>query len=192
MPRLILGSSSPYRAELLQRLGLAFEQVAPGVDETPLDAESANAYVKRLARAKAEAAAPNTGEALTIGSDQIATLGDRWLRKPPDLATAEPQLSACSGRRVLFHTGIALHDGRTGRTRSRVVGYRVHFRMLSAATIHRYVAAERPLDSGGAFRVEGLGITLFTRLEGEDPNALVGLPLIALVDLLAAVGVHLP
>lgn len=192
MSRLVLGSSSPYRAELLARLGLPFEQIAPGIDETPAAGEAAPAYVERLAREKALAAAPGTAEALTIGSDQIATLGERWLRKPGAAPAAEAQLAACSGQCVTFHTGLAVHDGATGTLRSVVVPFKVHFRELSADAIHRYVAAERPLDSAGAFRVEGLGIALFSRLEGDDPNALVGLPLIALIDLLAEFGVVVP
>ncbi len=192
MPRLVLGSSSPYRAELLTRLGLPFEQISPDIDETPAQGETARAYVERLAREKAEAAAPGIAEALTIGSDQIATLGERWLRKPGTVAAAEAQLAACSGACVTFHTGLAVHEGRSRVLRSVVVPFRVHFRTLSADTIRRYVAAERPLDSAGAFRAEGLGIALFSKLEGDDPNALVGLPLIALVDLLAESGVVIP
>jgi septum formation protein len=192
VPRLVLGSSSPYRAELLTRLGLPFDRTAPDIDETPAPGEPVPDYVERLAREKARAAAPGTSDTLTIGSDQAAALDGRWLRKPGTLEAAADQLAACSGRCVTFHTGVAVHDGTTGTVRSTVVPFRVHFRTLSDDAIRRYVNAERPLDSAGAFRVEGLGITLFSRLEGDDPNALVGLPLIALVDLLADAGLTLP
>jgi MAF protein len=177
---------------MLARFGLPFDRTAPDIDETPAPGEPVPDYVERLAREKARAAAPGTPDTLTIGSDQAAALDGRWLRKPGTLEAASDQLAACSGRCVTFHTGVAVHDGTTGTVRSTVVPFRVHFRSLSRDAIRRYVSAERPLDSAGAFRVEGLGITLFSRLEGDDPNALVGLPLIALVDLLADAGLALP
>lgn len=192
MKRLVLASTSPYRAELLARLQLPFETMPPGVDETPSPGESPHDYVCRLAMEKARAVAPQAGSALIIGSDQIALLGERWLRKPGTPERAEEQLAACSGRCVTFLTGVAVHDSAHAQTRHTLVPYRVYFRELDRARIRRYVERERPLDSAGAFRMEGLGISLFARLEGDDPNALVGLPLIALVDLLAAFGLHVP
>lgn len=192
MQKIILASSSPYRAELLARLGLAFDIIPSDIDETPATGETPHAYVRRLAMEKAKAVAPESGDVLTIGSDQTAVVDGQWLRKPGTPERAEAQLAACNGRCVTFLTGVAVHDSGQSRTLDAVVPYRVHFRTLPPAAIRRYVAAERPLDSAGAFRVEGLGIALFSRLEGDDPNALVGLPLIALVDLLAACGVALP
>lgn len=189
-PQIILASTSPYRAQLLQRLGLAFERRAPEVDETPLQGESAAEYVQRLARAKA--LAMDVPGALVIGADQAAVLDGRILGKPGTPERAVEQLRAAAGRRVSFLTGICLHDGRSGVSRADVVAYHIRFRDLDEQTLRRYVERERPLDCAGSFKAEGLGITLFHRMKGDDPTALIGLPLIRLVDFLREAGLTVP
>jgi septum formation protein len=191
-PRLVLASTSPHRHKLLDRLGLAFDVAAPDVDETPLPGEAPDAIALRLAGAKAAAVADRLGEgrALVIGSDQVADLDGRPLGKPGTPERCVDQLLACSGRTVRFHTGLALTDTASGETRALVEPFAVRFRTLDRTAVERYVAVEAPLDAAGGFYVEGLGIVLFEALDGRDPNALVGLPLIALVDLLADAGVY--
>jgi septum formation protein len=191
-PRLILGSTSRYRAELLRRLLPGFEQRAPGTDETALPGEAPAERALRLAVAKAEAAADGQRDALVIGSDQVAELDGRMLDKPGSAEAARAQLAASSGRSVQFHTALCLLDTRDGRRHVHVDHTRVHFRPLDAAEIARYVERERPLDCAGSFKCEGLGISLFERIENEDPSALIGLPLIALARLLRAAGIALP
>jgi septum formation protein len=191
-PRVVLASTSRYRAELLRRLLPTFEQRAPGTDETALPGEALDARAARLAVAKAAAAAAGLGDALVIGSDQVAELDGRALDKPGSAANARAQLAASSGRVVHFHTALCLFDTRSGRHQLHVDHTRVHFRTLDAAEIDRYVAREQPLDCAGSFKCEGLGISLFERIDSEDPSALVGLPLIALARLLRATGVAVP
>ncbi|MFA7619887.1 MAG: Maf family nucleotide pyrophosphatase [Thiohalomonadaceae bacterium] len=190
-PALVLGSTSPYRRELLARLGLAFEVDAPDVDEHALPGEAPDALVRRLAEAKARAVAARHPGALVIGSDQVAVLDGVILGKPGDHARAMQQLRAASGKTVLFQTGLCLFDDRNGSAQVDVVPFRVVFRTLSDAQIENYLRRERPYNCAGSFKSEGLGISLFQRLEGDDPNALIGLPLIRLVDMLAEAGVHL-
>lgn len=191
-PRLILGSTSRYRAELLRRLLPGFEQRAPGTDETALPGEAPAERALRLAVAKAEAAADGQRDALVIGSDQVAELDGRMLDKPGSAEAARAQLAASSGRSVQFHTALCLLDTRDGRRHVHVDHTRVHFRPLDETEIARYVERERPLDCAGSFKCEGLGISLFERIENEDPSALIGLPLIALARLLRAAGIALP
>lgn len=191
-PRLILGSTSRYRAELLQRLRIEFEQRAPGTDEAALPGEAPADRALRLAIAKAEAAAEGIADALVIGSDQVAELDGRILDKPGSPERAREQLAASSGRVVHFHTALCLLNGRNGRRHTHVDHTRVHFRELTTQDIARYVERERPLDCAGSFKCEGLGITLFERIENEDPSALIGLPLIALARLLRQAGMPLP
>jgi septum formation protein len=191
-PRLILGSTSRYRAELLRRLLPSFEQRAPGTDESPLPGETPADRALRLAIAKAEATANDQHEALVIGSDQVAELDGRILDKPGTPERARDQLAASSGQTVHFHTALALLDTRDGRCRTHVDHTRVRFRALTAEEIARYVERERPLDCAGSFKCEGLGISLFERIENEDPSALIGLPLIALARLLREAGIALP
>lgn len=191
-PRLILGSTSRYRAELLRRLLPSFEQRAPGTDESPLPGETPADRALRLAIAKAEAAASGQRDALVIGSDQVAELDGRVLDKPGTPERARAQLAASSGRSVHFHTALALLDTRDGRCRTHVDHTRVRFRVLDRAEIARYVEREQPLDCAGSFKCEGLGISLFERIENEDPSALIGLPLIALARLLREAGIALP
>ncbi|EAR23552.1 Maf family protein [Nitrococcus mobilis] len=190
--RLILGSASPYRAGLLRRLGLPFEQTPGRIDETPRPDEDPAAYVVRLAIAKAKAAAPLDEPALIIGSDQAAVLDGEILGKAQTLERAIAQLRRASGRRVEFLTGLALINSTTGAVQSDMIPARAYFRHLSEASITRYVEHERPLDCAGSIKVEGLGIVLLQRLEGDDPTALIGLPLIRLTAMLAAEGIHLP
>jgi MAF protein len=186
---LVLASTSRYRAELLGKLGLPFVTASPGTDESPLPGESPQDLVTRLAQAKAEAVAARFPDALIIGSDQMAVCGSDVLGKPGTRERAEAQLALLSGRSVEFVTGLCLHDARSGRTAVEMDLTRVVFRQLSATEIRDYVAREQPLDCAGAFKSEGLGIALFERIEGEDPNALIGLPLIRLCRLLRAVDV---
>jgi septum formation protein len=191
-PRLILGSTSRYRAELLQRLRIEFERRAPGTDEAALPGEAPADRALRLAIAKAEAAAEGIADALVIGSDQVAELDGQILDKPGSPERARDQLAASSGRVVHFHTALCLLDGRSGRRHTHVDHTRVHFRELADQEIARYIERERPLDCAGSFKCEGLGITLFERIDNEDPTALIGLPLIALARLLRQAGVALP
>ncbi len=191
-PTLVLASSSPWRQELLTRLGLPFQCVSPDIDETRLPAETAPDLVERLARAKAAALAPRFPDHLIIGSDQVAVLADGTiLGKPGTHDKAADQLARCSGSTVTFVTGLALMDTQNGSTDCLHEDFRVHFRTLSARDIHQYLLAERPYNCAGSFRMEGLGIVLFRSLEGRDPNSLVGLPLIALTDLLLARGMDI-
>ncbi|MFP4063528.1 MAG: Maf family protein [Halochromatium sp.] len=187
--QLVLASTSPFRRELLARLGLAFVTAAPQCDETRLDAEPAPALVQRLAEAKARAVAAHFPDALIIGSDQVACLDDRILGKPGTRARALEQLRAASGREVVFRTGLCLYDARTDRAESCCETYRVWFRTLAEAEIAGYVDREQPFGCAGSFKAEGLGIALFERLEGEDPTSLIGLPLIRLAALLRAAGI---
>lgn len=191
MAPLILGSTSPYRRELLARLRLPFECMRPEVDERPQAGETSDALARRLARAKAEAVASRAPGAWVIGSDQVATFDGRPLGKPGHRDAAITQLAAMSGRSVVFHTAIALacHGQPTLRAEDRT---EVRFRDLDADAIARYVDAEEPFDCAGSFKCEGLGIALFEAIHNEDPTALVGLPLIATARLLRQAGYRLP
>lgn len=192
VPRIVLGSTSRYRAELLRRLLADFEQAAPGTDETPLPDETPAARALRLAIAKAAAVARDYPDALVIGSDQVAELDGLVLDKPGTTECARAQLAASSGREVHFHTALCLLDTRNGRRHTHVDQTRVRFRTLDAAEIARYVEREQPLDCAGSFKCEGLGISLFEAIDNRDPSALIGLPLIALARLLREAGVVLP
>ncbi|MCX7893959.1 MAG: Maf family nucleotide pyrophosphatase [Burkholderiales bacterium] len=187
-PTLVLASTSPYRRELLARLRVPFEVAAPGIDETPRPGESPHALVERLSREKALAVAPRFADALVIGSDQVAVLDGVPLSKPGTHERAVAQLAAMRGRTIEFLTGVAVHATATGATHARVVPYFVEFRDYADAEAEAYLDAERPYDCAGAAKAEGLGIALIRRMAGDDPTALVGLPLIALVDLLAMHG----
>ena len=192
MPRLILASTSPFRRDLLARLQIPFEAVAPDADESPLAGESPAATAERLAVVKARAVADRFPDALIIGSDQVACHGDTRFGKPGTPAKAALQLRFMSGKSVVFHTGLALLNSATGRVQVRNVPTEVRFRKLADAEIDRYLAKEDALNCAGSARSEGLGIALLERLCGDDPNALVGLPLIALGDMLRAEGIELP
>jgi septum formation protein len=173
-----LASTSRYRRALLARLGVEFQVAAPAVAETRLSGEAPAELARRLALAKARAVAEQHPDALVIGSDQVCALGDQVLGKPGDAAAARAQLTAQSGRVVTFHTAVALVGIAAGCWRQHVDATRCTFRVLEAAEIATYVAAEAPLDCAGSFKVEGLGIALFERVDSADPTALVGLPLI--------------
>lgn len=185
---LILASTSPYRRALLERLQLPFDCVAPDVDETPLPGETAAQLALRLAAAKARAVSRLHPGALVIGSDQVASLGERILGKPGGPERAREQLRASSGNTVVFHTGIALTCSAADFSARRLVPFRVAFRTLTDAQIDHYLTREAPWDCAGSFKWERLGIALFERLTGEDPTSLEGLPLIALCDLLSEAG----
>ncbi len=189
---LVLGSSSPFRRELLERLGLTFETSSPDVDELRRNDERAEDLVRRLAESKARAVGARYPQALIIGSDQVAVLNDRVLGKPGSRERAIEQLRAASGQTVNFLTGLCLFNSATGESQIEVVPYSVTFRQLDDERIGRYVDAEQPLNCAGSFKSEGLGIALFARMEGGDPTALIGLPLISLVGMLAQQGVELP
>lgn len=191
---LILASGSPYRAALLQRLGVGFEQQSPGVDETRHHGESARDYVLRLARNKAAAglAGHENRSVISIGSDQVCVNGDQILGKPGSADGIRDQLRRASGRTVSFLTAIAVQGNAGPDAHTAVVDDNVVFRELDAGTIERYIAAENPVDCAGGFRAEGLGITLFDAIHSSDPTALIGLPLITLSRLLRHHGIELP
>ena len=189
---IILASGSRYRRELLARLGLPFEAWSPDIDESALPGETPSRTAERLARSKARAAAARHPRSLIIGCDQVAEVDGRALGKPGTLERAREQLAGLSGREALFHTGLALLDAASGREQTRVVTTDVAFRRLDAAEIDRYLAREPALDCAGSAKSEGLGIALLSRLGGGDPTALIGLPLIALSEMLRTEGLQVP
>lgn len=189
-PPLYLASTSVYRQQLLSKLTAAFTAVKPDVDETPLPAETASQLVYRLALAKANSIAGNLQSGLVIGSDQVAVFANEIIGKPHTTENAVKQLTRFSGQTVTFLTGLALVNADTGKAQVVVEPFDVTFRHLSAAEIDAYIAKEQPLDCAGSFKSEGLGITLFSRLNGNDPNSLIGLPLIRLNTLLLNEGVN--
>jgi septum formation protein len=186
---LILASSSPFRRELLARLGLAFEVLAPEIDETAQAGETPQALVERLSAAKARAVAKKRPDALVIGSDQVAVYSDMIVSKPGNHQEAVRQLRAASGRRVTLYTGLALLHAASGRLQSEVVPFHVHFRSLTDAQIETYLRKEQPYNCAGSVKSEGLGVAMLERFEGDDPSALIGLPLIRLVRMLEREGV---
>lgn len=190
--KLVLASTSAYRRELLQRFGLPFEVARPDIDESPLPGETPQATAERLAVEKARAVAGQFDDALIIGSDQVAHMGDTRFGKPGTVERAIAQLQAMSGRTVIFHTALAVLNTRSGHVQLDAVPTQVRFRTLGDDEIVRYVNKERPLDCAGSAKSEGLGITLLDALSGDDPNALVGLPLIALARMLRNEGIALP
>lgn len=188
----LLASSSPYRRELLGKLGLPVKHASPNIDERRRVEEGPEELVKRLAEQKARALAPAHANTLIIGSDQVAVLDGQILGKPGSRERALEQLGRASGQRVTFLTGLCLLNSATDEAQVACEAFHVQFRELSHAQIVRYVDTEKPLDCAGSFKSEGLGIVLFKELDGRDPNSLVGLPLIMLTDFLAAEGIHLP
>ncbi len=191
---ILLASSSRYRKQLLEKLELPFQCASPDIDESILDSESPENYVLRLAISKAKALAKEYPNHLIIGSDQCAVIEidqqKKILGKPHTVENAVNQLSQSSGRVVTFLTGLCVYNSAIQKEVSLVEPFMVHFRDLNRAQIERYVAQEMPLDCAGSFKSEGLGIRLFKALEGRDPNSLIGLPLIALVDLLEQQGIQ--
>jgi septum formation protein len=190
--RLVLASSSPYRRELLQRLRLPFESVSPDIDESRLPDETPVRTAQRLARAKANAAAAMFVHSLIIGSDQVAYADSMIFDKPLGRARAVDQLRAMRGRAVQFHSALCLLDSDSGRIQEDGVSIEVRFRQLSDAEIERYVDCDQPYHCAGSAKAEGLGIALLEYIRGDDPNALIGLPLIALCRMLRAEGLALP
>lgn len=189
--RLVLASSSPYRRELLSRLQLPFEVIVPDVDEASHPNETPQALVERLAVAKARAVAVRAPDALIIGSDQVAVYDGAIVGKPHTHDNAVRQLRSAAGKTVMLYTGLALVNAATGRVQSEVVPFGVMFRPLTEAQIENYLRKEQPYGCAGSVRSEGLGIALLERFDGDDPNTLIGLPLIRLVRMLEREGVDL-
>lgn len=188
----MLASGSRYRRELLSRLRLPFECWSPDVDERPQPGEPPRETAVRLARAKADAAGRRFSQAWVIGSDQVADLDGRAIGKPGSVENARRQLREASGHVVLFHTAVCVWHAREGRRHERLVTTEVAYRRLTDIEIDRYLAAEDALDCAGSAKAEGLGVSLLARLGGEDPTALIGLPLIALAAILRAEGFEIP
>ncbi|WP_100639557.1 Maf family protein [Marinobacter salexigens] len=187
--RLLLASSSPYRRALLSRLGLAFTSASPDIDESPIAGERPEELAIRLAESKAKALAPAYPNHWIIGSDQVATLPDgTLLSKPETYSKAFRQLEQSSNSSVNFHTGLTLLDADSGEMQTCCELFIVHFRNLNTREIEAYLHKEEPYDCAGSFKMEGLGITLFRELQGRDPNSLIGLPLIALNNMLTSWG----
>jgi MAF protein len=190
MQTLVLGSSSPFRATLLGKLNLPFITVSPDIDESPQQKETPTALVERLAQQKAMAIAADHSHALIIGSDQVAVINGNILGKPGTHDKALEQLKLASGKTVRFVTGLALYDARRDKMQSLVEPFDVTFRTLTDNEIEAYLLTEQPYQCAGSFKSEGLGICLFDKLSGDDPNSLVGLPLIQLTRLLNNAGVN--
>lgn len=181
---LVLASSSPFRRQILDKLNLDYECHSPNIDESPLNNEEAIHLVERLAIAKARAVADTYPNALIIGSDQVAVIEDKIVGKPHTHDKAVQQLKTASGSAVTFYTGLALYNSSTGNVQSEVVPFSVHFRELTDLMIENYLKAEEPYNCAGSFKSEGMGIALFEKLEGDDPNTLIGMPLIRLIRML--------
>lgn len=190
--RLVLGSTSAYRRRLLERFGIPFTTAASHVDETPLPGELPIDLVHRLARSKAEAVAQRHRNSLVVGSDQLAVCGRDVLGKPASGERAAAQLKALSGQRVAFYTAVHIVNSDTGANEGHLDVTTVHFRKLSDGEIERYIAHDKPYDCAGGFKVESLGIALFTRIESQDPTGLIGLPLIWLAEALRRNGFAVP
>lgn len=188
MSALILASSSPYRRALLDRLNLTYKCASPDIDETPIEGESPKDYVARLAEAKARELAAQYPDAIIIGSDQCCVLDNRIVGKPGNFENARRHLQNCSDKHVSFLTGLCVLNTSNDNCQVCVEPYNVHFRTLSTAMIENYLHAEQPYDCAGSFKMEGLGIALFSKLEGDDPNSLIGLPLIRLISMLEQQG----
>ncbi|TKF23809.1 septum formation inhibitor Maf [Vibrio genomosp. F6] len=186
--QLVLASTSPFRQQLLSKLAIPFTTAQPDCDETPLAQESPQDLVMRLSEEKAKSCAV-IAPSLIIGSDQVCVINDKIVGKPHNRENAIAQLEAQSGKSITFYTGISLWNTETGRCITKLDTFTVHFRQLSRSMIEAYVDAEQPYYCAGSFKSEGLGIALFQRLEGKDPNALIGLPLITLIDMLEEQGV---
>ena len=187
--KILLASSSPYRRNLLEKLGIAFEWASPNVDETPLLKESPSQLAHRLAETKARHFASKFPNHLIIGSDQAVSFNDLTLGKPHTHTNATAQLKSFCNQEVTFVTGLCLLNPAVNRAQICVESYKVKFRRLTDTQIENYLIREKPYDCAGSFKAEGLGISLFDRLEGDDPNTLIGLPLIALTRMLINEGI---
>ena len=190
MARLVLGSSSPFRKALLEKLDLSFDCDSPDIDETPLEGESPKDIVKRLAKLKALAIAVRHPQSIIIASDQCATLDGKIIGKPGDHDNASKQLKVASGRAVTFYTSLCVFNAGTNQFEECTEPFHVYFRELNDSQIENYLQKEKPYNCAGSFKSEGLGISLFERLEGNDPNTLIGLPLIQLIKMLARFNIH--
>lgn len=188
-PKLLLASSSIYRRELLQKLGIDFSWDAPNIDESPRTNESPTQLALRLAEQKAKALSSQYPNHLVIGSDQVAAIGNRTLGKPYNHDAAVLQLQGFSGREVTFITGLCLYNTATGKCQLKADHFKVKFRSLNTGQIENYLRREQPYDCSGSFKSEGLGICLFEKMEGKDPNSLIGLPLIELTGMLMNEGI---
>ena len=182
--KLILASTSPFRKEILNKLGVEFDTASPEIDETALTAETPQQLVERLSIAKAKVVADNNKSALVIGSDQVSVIDGEIIGKPHTHENAIKQLKNASGKTVTFYTGLCLYNSSTDQYQSEVVPFNVVFRKLTDQQIDRYLKKETPYNCAGSFKSEALGIVLFEKLEGDDPNTLMGLPLIRLVKML--------
>ena len=189
MQQLILGSSSPFRKELLAKIGLEFITSSPDIDETRFEDEQPQRLVQRLAEQKARKIADSYPDALIIGSDQVAVLNEQVLGKPGNHENAMKQLIAASGNTVEFLTGLALFNSKSGHMQSLVESFKVTFKTLNENQIDYYLQQEQPYQCAGSFKSEGFGISLFEKLNGDDPNSLIGLPLIQLISLLENEGI---
>lgn len=189
MKTLVLGSTSPFRKTILDKLNLPFQCAKPNIDETERNNECPQVLVERLAIEKAKAVRDEYPNALIIGSDQVAVCEDEILGKPHNFDNAVVQLSKFSGKSITFYTGLCVYDSEKEKTISLVEPFTVHFNQLSQKEIANYLNAEQPYNCAGSFKSEGLGICLFSKLEGDDPNTLIGLPLIKLVGLLKQHGI---
>lgn len=187
---LILASTSPFRQQILQKIHVDFECAKPNVDETPLANETATALVQRLALAKAKACEDQFNDHLIIGGDQVAVINGEIVGKPHDFDNAFAQLKRASGQTITFYTGLCLYNSGTQQHQVVVEPFHVHFRQLSDEMITGYLKTEQPYNCAGSFKSEGLGIALFDRLEGKDPNTLIGLPLITLINMLNKEGIN--
>ena len=188
-PTLILASSSPFRQQLLTKFNLPFQSFSPDIDESPIAAETPEQLVARLSEQKARVAKQHYSEGLVIGSDQVAVFNDTILGKPHTKENAIKQLSSFSGHTVTFLTGLSVFDIQSDKSITTVVPFDVTFKTLTLEQINAYCDAEQPYNCAGSFKSEGLGICLFEKLSGDDPNTLIGLPLITLTKVLAEFGV---
>lgn len=190
MKPILLASSSIYRRQLLTKLGLAFDFAKPDQDESPLPDEKPDALVLRLAEAKARSLAVGFPNHLIIGSDQVASFNQTILGKPGNFDNAKQQLMSFRGQSVIFYTGLCLLNAESQNCQTYLETDIVNFRELSESEIENYLEREQPFDCAGSFKSEGLGISLFTKIQSRDPNSLIGLPLIGLIDLLKQEGIN--
>ena len=188
--QLVLASTSPFRRQLLEKLGLSFDTASPDIDESRREGEEPEVLVQRLALEKAQAVSHSYPDALIIGSDQVACLDGKILGKPGSHERAVEQLSDSSGKTVTFQTGLCLLNSATGESQVLCEPFHVHFKQLTASQIENYLNREKPFNCAGSFKSEALGIALFEKLEGDDPNSLIGLPLIKLINMLEEEGIQ--
>lgn len=192
LPQVVLGSTSPFRKTLLDKLHIPFIQDAPDIDEHPLDTETPEEMVLRLSHAKASVFKTQYPEHIIITSDQCAVFNKQPIGKPHTFEKAVKQLQQFSNHNVTFYTGLVVCNTATNQSYEYLDTTTVHFRKLSDKVIHNYIELEQPLNCAGSFKSEGLGVTLFDKIDSRDPNALIGLPLMALTDIFYEMGYPLP